>query len=279
MKRIIKIQREIRIGLDEYVYEGKSSRASGKGAKYRQLYMDIEATTGILLPITAQRKQVVCKFQDYNDLVHKPLKDGSLNENFAFAIYFWLHAYNQGEYSVYAKGIDANIIAAHPELKELKSNLQEIVEKLPLEGFIELLINTPNSDPVGISGTTKPLCFIKNKTKQDVDPESFFGRDDDLKELGTLLESQNNQTPKKALARALIKGMGGLGKTELAYQYFSRSEDSVYLGGKLWINVRGGDVTAQIQEFDKSSFSVQTSNDYDGSIQSIWKKANSVRRY
>ena len=63
----------------------------------------------------------------------------------------------------------------------------------------------------------------------------FAGRDDDLKRVHELL--QKNQ---RVAVSAFVKGMGGVGKSELALQYSLRHLLTDYSGGICWLRANGG---------------------------------------
>jgi hypothetical protein len=70
----------------------------------------------------------------------------------------------------------------------------------------------------------------------------FVGREKDLKDLCEKLQ-QN-----KEVAVLAIKGMGGVGKTELAKMY-ARLFWEIYLGGICWLEARDKDIGLQIVRF------------------------------
>ncbi|NEP57766.1 MAG: hypothetical protein F6K31_12210 [Symploca sp. SIO2G7] len=78
-------------------------------------------------------------------------------------------------------------------------------------------------------------------------PNKFFvGREIALEKLKTELSKETR------LAITAIKGMGGIGKTELALQYaIAATNSNQYPGGICWIDVRGKDVADEILDFAK----------------------------
>ncbi|PZU93369.1 MAG: tetratricopeptide repeat protein [Pseudanabaena sp.] len=72
----------------------------------------------------------------------------------------------------------------------------------------------------------------------------FAGRDDDLKRVHELL--QKNQ---RVAVSAFVKGMGGVGKSELALQYSLRHLLTDYSGGICWLRGNEGTLTTQLQDF------------------------------
>ncbi len=71
----------------------------------------------------------------------------------------------------------------------------------------------------------------------------FAGRDQDLEKVHSLF--QQNQ---RVAVSAYVKGMGGVGKTELAIQYALRHLLSDYRGGICWLQANG-DLAIQLQDF------------------------------
>jgi tetratricopeptide (TPR) repeat protein len=72
----------------------------------------------------------------------------------------------------------------------------------------------------------------------------FAGRDDDLKKVHELL--QKNQ---RVAVAAFVKGMGGVGKSELALQYALRHLLTDYSGGIFWLRGNEGTLPTQLQDF------------------------------
>ena len=72
----------------------------------------------------------------------------------------------------------------------------------------------------------------------------FAGRDDDLKRVHELL--QKNQ---RVAVSAFVKGMGGVGKSELALQYSLRHLLTDYSGGICWLRANEGTLPTQLQDF------------------------------
>ena len=72
----------------------------------------------------------------------------------------------------------------------------------------------------------------------------FVGREE------TLVELENQLAGADTLAITAIKGMGGIGKTELALQYaVAARKIGKYPGGICWIDVRGKDIADEILGF------------------------------
>jgi len=72
----------------------------------------------------------------------------------------------------------------------------------------------------------------------------FAGRDEDLEKVHELL--QKNQ---KVAVSAFVKGMGGVGKSELALQYALRHLLTDYGGGICWLRGNEGTLPTQLQDF------------------------------
>ena len=72
----------------------------------------------------------------------------------------------------------------------------------------------------------------------------FAGRDDDLVKMHELL--QKNQ---RVAVSAFVKGMGGVGKSELALQYALRHLLTDYSGGICWLRGNEGTLPTQLQDF------------------------------
>ncbi|PZO38528.1 MAG: tetratricopeptide repeat protein [Pseudanabaena frigida] len=72
----------------------------------------------------------------------------------------------------------------------------------------------------------------------------FAGRDEDLAKVHELL--QKNQ---RVAVSAFVKGMGGVGKSELALQYALRHLLTDYSGGICWLRGNEGTLPTQLQDF------------------------------
>ena len=77
----------------------------------------------------------------------------------------------------------------------------------------------------------------------------FAGRDDDLAKVHELL-----QTNQRVAVAAFIKGMGGVGKSELALQYALRHLLTDYVGGICWLRGHEGTLPTQLQDFVQVQF-------------------------
>ena len=92
----------------------------------------------------------------------------------------------------------------------------------------------------------------------------FVGREDEVKKLDELLQQQNGRKI------AVIVGMGGVGKTELAKQYALRhlqncreNKSNIDTGGVCWLDDRDGDIARQIVSFARSVLSLNPPEDWD----------------
>ena len=75
----------------------------------------------------------------------------------------------------------------------------------------------------------------------DLGSSTFVGRGDELEQLRELLDSSER------VAIAAATGMGGIGKTELAWQYARQCErDGSYPAGIWWLGVRGANLSSQV---------------------------------
>ncbi|MEH2460465.1 tetratricopeptide repeat protein [Nostoc sp.] len=82
----------------------------------------------------------------------------------------------------------------------------------------------------------------------------FVGREDELQTLHQMLQ-ENNQ-----VAIAVIAGMGGLGKTELALQY-AKAHRETYKGGICWLLAKTRDVGIQVVEFARTQLDLNPPED------------------
>jgi tetratricopeptide (TPR) repeat protein len=87
-----------------------------------------------------------------------------------------------------------------------------------------------------------------NLAKARTGAVNFVGREDAMAQLHDQLQQQE-----RIAITAVVTGMAGVGKTELALQYaLYHKEKSTYAGGICWIGVQGETVGVQLLEFAKS---------------------------
>ncbi|MHC5916510.1 MAG: NB-ARC domain-containing protein, partial [Nostoc sp.] len=102
----------------------------------------------------------------------------------------------------------------------------------------DIIIRVGNITISGKRPDIAPIQLKRNPNKY------FVGRKEALKNLETQLSKETR------LAITAIKGMGGIGKTELALQYaIAARKNNRYPGGICWIDVRGKDVADEILDF------------------------------
>ncbi len=90
----------------------------------------------------------------------------------------------------------------------------------------------------------------------------FVGRETELETLHEKLQQSGR------LNIAAIKGMGGIGKSELALQYAYRHRDlGTYPGGLCWLDLRSGDINGQIVRFARNHLDLTIPDELDSSDQ------------
>jgi hypothetical protein len=90
----------------------------------------------------------------------------------------------------------------------------------------------------------------------------FFGRETELDTLHEKLEQSGR------LNIAAIKGMGGIGKSELALQYaYRHQQKGTYPGGLCWLDLRSGDLGGQIVKFARNQLDLPIPDGLDSSDQ------------
>lgn len=86
--------------------------------------------------------------------------------------------------------------------------------------------------------------------------EKFVGRDKVLKQLHKQLQQHST------LAITAVRGMGGVGKTELARQYGLRHlRQKSYSGGICWLDARNQDIVSRLLSFARTSLGLQIPED------------------
>jgi tetratricopeptide (TPR) repeat protein len=124
------------------------------------------------------------------------------------------------------------------ELKELDGfpveDAQILAEKMPEE--IEVLdLERKTSNP-GFTSSYE-LYDIPSELRS----KNFVGRDEEMQQLHGLLQDGSS------VAIAAASGMGGIGKTELAWQYATfHREHNTYPAGIWWLFVRDNDLAPQV---------------------------------
>ncbi|NEQ81636.1 MAG: tetratricopeptide repeat protein [Moorea sp. SIO2I5] len=87
----------------------------------------------------------------------------------------------------------------------------------------------------------------------------FVGRDEQLKEL-----HQQLQEKERIAITAVVSGMAGVGKTELAIQYAQRQkQQSTYPAGICWIQVQESNPGLQLLSFAKSQLNLNPPEDWE----------------
>jgi len=87
-----------------------------------------------------------------------------------------------------------------------------------------------------------------NLAKARTGAVNFVGREDAMAQLHEQLQQQE-----RIAITAVVTGMAGVGKTELAIQYaLHHKKKSTYPGGICWVGVQAGTVGVQLLEFAKS---------------------------
>ncbi len=94
----------------------------------------------------------------------------------------------------------------------------------------------------------KPAELPNNLNRARTGAVNFVGREDAMVQLHHQLQQQE-----RIAITAVVTGMAGVGKTELALQYaLHHKRNSTYPGGICWIGVQGGTVGVQLLNFAKS---------------------------
>ncbi|QUY45918.1 tetratricopeptide repeat protein (plasmid) [Acaryochloris marina S15] len=98
---------------------------------------------------------------------------------------------------------------------------------------------------------------------------TFVGRDSQIKQLHEQLQSNQR------IAITALEGMGGIGKTELAWKYAQRSLiQNLYSGGVCWLRSRDQEITTQIIDFSKSHLGMKPPDDLEveAQVSFIWQR-------
>ena len=112
-----------------------------------------------------------------------------------------------------------------------------------LDAFLKTNFNQPSTPQA-----EKPAELPNNLNRARTGAVNFVGREDTMAQLHDQLQQQE-----RIAITAVVTGMAGVGKTELALQYaLYHREKSTYPGGICWIGVQGGTVGVQLLEFAKS---------------------------
>ena len=99
---------------------------------------------------------------------------------------------------------------------------------------------------------------------------NFVGREDAMKQLHHQLQQQE-----RIAITAVVTGMAGVGKTELALQYaLHHQKNSTYPGGICWIGVQGEMVGVQLLDFAKSQLGLFPPEDLNlrGQLDYCWAR-------
>ncbi|MDE5110958.1 MAG: tetratricopeptide repeat protein, partial [Trichodesmium sp. St7_bin2_1] len=120
--------------------------------------------------------------------------------------------------------------------------------------FVKTIINDTKNFP----RKGEPAEFPNNLNILQTGAVKFVGRDKDIKHLHEQLQAKE-----RVSITAVVTGMAGIGKTELALQYSLLSEkDLNYPGGICWINVRERSVGEQLLSFAKTQLGLFPTEDW-----------------
>jgi tetratricopeptide (TPR) repeat protein len=112
-----------------------------------------------------------------------------------------------------------------------------------LEAFLKTNFNQPSTPQA-----EKPAELPNNLNRARTGAVNFVGREDAMAQLHHQLQQQE-----RIAITAVVTGMAGVGKTELALQYaLYHKGKSTYAGGICWIGVQGETVGVQLLDFAKS---------------------------
>jgi Cdc6-like AAA superfamily ATPase len=120
--------------------------------------------------------------------------------------------------------------------------------------FAKTIIN----DTKNVSWKGEPAEFPNNLNILRTGAVKFVGRDKDIKNLHEQLQEKE-----RVSITAVVTGMAGVGKTELALQYSLLSEKELnYPGGICWINVRERSVAEQLLSFAQTQLGLFPAEDW-----------------
>ena len=120
--------------------------------------------------------------------------------------------------------------------------------------FAKTIIN----DTKNVSRKDEPAEFPNNLNILRTGAVKFVGRDKDIKDLHEQLQEKE-----RVSITAVVTGMAGVGKTELALQYSLLSEKELkYPGGICWINVRERSVGEQLLSFAQTQLGLFPAEDW-----------------
>ncbi|NMF58243.1 tetratricopeptide repeat protein [Pseudanabaena yagii] len=123
--------------------------------------------------------------------------------------------------------------------QEIHHEPNKVADKVGIVAQAESVVNIENFNQ--IIQEAKRAGSLINLPQSNV--TFFAGRDDDLQEVHKLLQ-QNH----RVAVAAFVKGMGGIGKSELALQYGLRHLQD-YGGGIFWLRANEGNLPTQLQDF------------------------------
>jgi hypothetical protein len=121
------------------------------------------------------------------------------------------------------------------------------VDNETLQSVLDAFLKT-NFNHLSTPQAEKPAELPNNLNRARTGAVNFVGREDAMAQLHDQLQQQE-----RSAITAVVTGMAGVGKTELALQYaLHHREKSTYAGGICWIGVQGETVGVQLLDFAKS---------------------------